>query len=359
MDRDRRSLYAETDFRSYSGSGNNYFLLDGQDEEKNPQMPELRLSLRELRMRHRKSTAASLGLNKGVPGRTVRAWIACFLLLPLALSLSVASLNRSEEEQLQQQQNTLPAHEPDVRVPSSPSYRASAAYGTAGDTELTQGKLPMTPNLHRTFLSLKLTEDNGLLRTLQGPEWGPVKEALLRSMDSVLESQPDEFEDTDNKVETMRLMLAMDLACLENVAVETKLAVDNARASQSDNHSEDIAAKIKANIDARRKQSRAAELWEVEVLKGKLGSNPELKAALLKLLLAVRSRAASSEYLSATAGTVMLQSDPSPRSKAEENRAYEETTQPVETATITIIFCQLQNEDGRCKMQESQAGNGW
>ncbi|CDJ41069.1 hypothetical protein, conserved [Eimeria tenella] len=350
MDRDRRSVYAETDFRSYTGSGNNYFLLDGQDEEENPQMPELRLSRREFRMRHRKSTAGSRGLNKSVSEPTMRAWIAGFLLLSLALSISVASLNRSEEKQQKQQQNTLPAHEPDVRVPSSPSYSASAAYGAGGDAELKQEKLPMTRNLHRTFLSLSLTEDNGLLRTLQGPEWGPAKEALLRSVDLVLECQPDEFEDTDSKVETMRLMLAMDLACLENAAVETKLAVDNARASQSDNHSEDIAAKIKANIDARRKQSRAAELWEVEVLKGKLGSDPELKAALVKLLLAVRSRAASSEYLSATVGTVMLQSDPSPHSKAEENRAYEETTQTIETASCRSFSV-------NCK--ESQAGNGW
>ncbi|CDJ69995.1 hypothetical protein, conserved [Eimeria necatrix] len=322
---DRTSSYPFSAPRLYSRVGDRYSRLDGVSSEDSPRISVIRSAMRGPSAKYRKSISASWGLGEGVSGRMTAALLVGMLLFSMSVPIAVIKLQgiRDEEQQRQQQQHALLPSDSGLRDPARTSERTSTAEYAAGEADLTRERLPLTPNLHQSFLSLKHTGDHGLLLTVKDPEWAKVREALLQSIESLRTQQAIEFEGTEKTEETLRLMLAMDLACLENTAVETKLAVDDARASHLGGFSEALAAEIRANMDARRRQARAAELWEAEVQKGKLGSDPALKSALLKLLLAVRSRAAASEYLSAAVGAVLLGTNPTPRDSAEENRVYE------------------------------------
>ncbi|CDI76926.1 hypothetical protein, conserved [Eimeria praecox] len=259
--------------------------------------------------------------------RMTGAAILGLLLLSMSVPFAVYKLHRTQR---QQPFDVLATHEQEAagghQQHQQHQQQDPVAFGAPDATlmDVADGtKLPVTPNLLDTFLSLKHTSDHGLLLTVRGAEWDSVREEFMAALDRVAEMPPSVFEGTYMNEETLRLLLAMDLVCLENAAVEAKLAIDDTRAGHGGGYTEEMALRFQRNMQIRRQQAKAVDLWEAAVVNDQLGSDPALKDSLMRLLLAVRSRAASSEYLTAASAEVLFSSEPSARAHAEENRIYE------------------------------------
>lgn len=151
--------------------------------------------------------------------------------------------------------------------------------------------LPVTPNMLTTFRALKHTADHGILLLTSEEEWAEARENFLAAIENSHRSEGNGESDTEKQA-SLRTRMAMDLACLENLVVEAQSAID----SVSGSGDEPVAEKYEMKVEARRRQAEAAALWEAAVKQDLLGSDPALKDAMLRFLLAIRSRAAASEY---------------------------------------------------------------
>ena len=295
---------------------------DGSAVEESRKLSDFRKERRRRRARYKKSITASWGLGEGVTGRMTGLLLLGLLVLTLMLPIAVYKMHRMQSWR-QHAPGALSHHDQEDQQPGQlqdPTYGGVDGFHSGAPDV---SKVPATPNLQAAFAALKHTGDHGLLLTVRGEDWDAVREQFLASVNWVAGMPPSVFESPYKSEETLRLMLAMDLACLENAAVEAKLAADDGRASHAGGYTEEIAVKLQRSMQARRQQAKAVDLWESLVVNDCLGSDPELKDSLLKLLLAVRSRAASSEYLAAAAAEVLFSAEPSARGHAEENRLYE------------------------------------
>ncbi|CDJ33370.1 LOW QUALITY PROTEIN: uncharacterized protein EMH_0015810 [Eimeria mitis] len=319
--------------RPGSPTGNNLAISDkelrteGNSSEELPQASDAREERRARATRYKRSISSSWGLGEGVTGRMTAVAILGLLLLSISIPIAVFKLHRMQGGRHQHPFDLLPMHEPDAAEhPPRHDQDPAAAGGPDAPAQDSQEavQLPITRDLHESFLALKHTGDHGLLLSVRGPDWDSSREEFLAALDRVADMSPSLFENTYNKSEeTLRLMMAMDLACLENTAVETKLAIEDARPGHSGGYTEEMAVRFQQHMQARRKQVKAVDMWETAVVNDELGADPALKDSLMKLLLAVRSRAASSEYLTAASAEALFSSEPIVRRQAEENRIHE------------------------------------
>ncbi|CDJ52365.1 hypothetical protein, conserved [Eimeria brunetti] len=300
------------------GGGDRELRLDGNSsEDAAVSVSDLREERRARASRHRRSISSSWGLGEGVSGKMTAVAILGLLLLSIGIPTAVLKLYKEQGEQ-QQQQLLLEGLGEEQQAAADEEEEQQL------DDSLDTGRLPLTRNLHGAFLALRHTGDFGLLLSVKGPEWDYLRGEFLATIERVAEMPASSFLNTINKSqEALRLMMAMDLACLENAAVETKLAIEDERAAQAGGYTAEMAERYQRNMHARRQQLKAVDLWERKVVKNQLGAEPGLKDSLMKLLLAVRSRAAASEYLTAAAAEVRLSAAPSNRTHAEENRIQE------------------------------------
>ncbi|CDJ59692.1 hypothetical protein, conserved [Eimeria maxima] len=297
--------------------------LDGtSNDDESPQVSDVREERRGRVSRYKKSVTASWGLGEGVSGRMTGAAILGLLLLSMSIPFAVYKMHQGQIGR-QYAFDALPTQGREAGEQHGQQQAAASEFTEATVGHFDAIGVPVTQNLQATFLSLKHTSDHGLLLSVRDSRWDSVRKEFLADLDRVAEIPPSVFENEYKSEEILRRMMAMDLACLENAAVETKVAIDDFRATHKGGFSDELAEKFQENLQARRDQVRAAELWETAVVNDLLGTDPALKDSMLKLLLAVRSRATSCEYLTTTSAEILFPSESSARGHVEENRVYE------------------------------------
>lgn len=156
-----------------------------------------------------------------------------------------------------------------------------------------QERVPVTPHLEWAFQALKSTTGHGLLHAAADEQWASARERFLKAVSTASGNLLSGDNQEDTHV-ALRKVMAMDLACLENAAVEAQSAID----ATIGTHDAAVAEKYQKKIDARRRQVEAALLWEGAVQQGLLGSDEAIQQSILRVLAAVRGRATASEHFS-------------------------------------------------------------
>ncbi|KAL8434529.1 hypothetical protein Efla_000045 [Eimeria flavescens] len=258
----------------------------------------------------RRSLTSSLGLGHGVAGRLTAAALVTLLLIAIG---SPAAYHKEQ----QKKQDVSSSKASEQVASKAAAAAASPPAAAAGEAR----QVPLTPDLQARFYALQFTREKGLLKAASEPDWQPVSELLVASVERMSEDKPLKPDSEAN----LRRMMAMDLACLENKAVEAQEAIDEARKNTEDGTPASLALLFQAKIDVRRQEGRAAELWEQKLKAGALGSDPDLKKKISKFLAAIRSRAAASEYflLALMQAKEEADEEAAKRLFAEANRAYE------------------------------------
>lgn len=282
-----------------------------------------------LATRPRKSFGSSLGLGDGFAGGMTAAALLVFLLVTIGVPAAFLKHHVKQGG----------AATPDQFLPEVLSHTVKP--------EASEDKVPVTPNLVQSFCALRLSRDQGLLSAAAGDDWAEMRERLLLAIEQAeAPVKPEPQQGKEQQELDFRKAMAMDLACLENAAVEAQVAIDEEPGSSGE-CSPEIAAMYKAKIEARRRQARAAELWGVAVEDGLIGEDQALRESVLRVLMAVRSRAVASEHL-----TFLMMESQQPeqahesvqRQHAEADKVYEATKSLVVAGQIAAAHPQVKAE---------------
>ncbi|KAL8453460.1 hypothetical protein Emag_001833 [Eimeria magna] len=258
----------------------------------------------------KKPLISSLGLGTGWAGRLTAA--ALLALVFLAVAAPAAYLKNHQKPPSLGAAKKVPAA---IQLDPLPQDGASSIDGNPKIQ-----RAPLTEDLQASFYALQFTKSQGILLAASHPDWSSVRGRFIDAVTTVKSTK----EEQGGPTEKLRLHLAMDLACLENEAVVAQAAIDGLSTSSGEDV---LRGAYEAKMKARRNQGIAADLWEARVKAGELGDDKRLQDKICKVLSAVRSRAAASEYFtelllhaheSAREGEATVR-----RLYAEANRAYE------------------------------------
>lgn len=241
-----------------------------------------------------RSLSSSLGLGEGYSGVITASALLTLVILAAGLPVAFVKHQRNEAQKV--------AHS---EVPASleiPSERAGTGLS---------GNLPVTVDLPSRVRALEYTASHGILFAAAGEDWASIRSRFICAINkwkAVHGSESPREKEEQHLV--LRQVMAQDLACLENAAVEAKHLVDVKRDDLEDS------GPYLAVMQARRRQAEAARLWEAAVGKGMLGDDPRFKKSVCRLLAAVHSKAVLSEHLS----FAIIQAQEPPQQSAEKQK---------------------------------------
>ncbi|OEH79049.1 hypothetical protein cyc_06096 [Cyclospora cayetanensis] len=208
------------------------------------------------------------------------------------------------------------------------------------------GTVPVVSDLKERFQQLKYISGFGLIYPTEDESWNDsvhhFQKALQKSKNFV---PPENIKNPEERQEAYRQAMAMDLACLESAALQLEARIVEGTEAKVGRYVEEAIQRHELKMQVRRQQAKAAELWEKKVKEGALGVDRELQAGLLRLLGAVRSRAAASEYLSQVRKDT-LQEIGEPVDDHEEDHAYQGVGKLVEAGQHVANLPEIQEQVG-------------
>lgn len=262
-----------------------------------------------------KSLNSSLGLGEGYSGVITVSALLTLVIIAAGLPAAFMKHQRNEAQKVA-----------DSGVQPFPPEKLS----DRTDAEL-NGNLPVTVDLANAFRALEYTTGHGILLAAAGEDWTPIRDRFISAIHNWKEGQGQEPPKKQEEQHLLfRQIMAQDLACLENAAVEAKHLVDVEKDGFEDSGGPGAAPYL-AMMQARRRQAEAAILWKAAVDKGALGNDPRFNKSVLRLLAAVHSKAVLSEHLNFA---ILQAREPPQQSEEEPNEAGEAFGRQVELKHI-------------------------